>query len=448
LSLYTCRLDRNSWGGGDGGAGNDLFTVGPGANHIDGGEGVDQLSYAAYSVLNAIQSQGEAPDGIAVDLSAGRVYTLKTGDDGRPVYDSATVKDSFTNIEHIVGTIGNDWFDLGPLADVPVSGGTRTLWLNGGRGQDTLDLSRLSPRFTDVSIDLLGGTIRLSGQTDDIGIYQINIDGFENIIGSAADDRLTAKAIEGTIDTGAGDDRITVTRGDVTVDGGAGIDRLHTAYQGAVAIDLGGDGAQPYRAAYDAALVGRLVKTVTGTGIESVKASDFSDVILAPDIGPHGSVRAGGGRDVVFGGDADNRFYGQKGDDTLYGGSGDDLLHGGSGNDRLIGGLGRDTLTGGKGRDIFEVSDVAADIGTADRITDFGTGGKQDAISLAGVIGGAASVWTRQVDVDGDGKTDTVLYDNVAGDGGIYAILEDYTGPLTEDHFRDVEAGFVISEIA
>ena len=47
-------------------------------------------------------------------------------------------------------------------------------------------------------------------------------------------------------------------------------------------------------------------------------------------------------------------------------------------------------------------------------------------------------VWMQRFDVAGDGDHDTVLYDNAAGDGGIYAILLDYSGALTGDDFEGV----------
>ena len=36
---------------------------------------------------------------------------------------------------------------------------------------------------------------------------------------------------------------------------------------------------------------------------------------------------------------------------------------------------------------------------------------------------GVTRVWARRTDVNGDGTADTVLYDNAAGNGGIYAVL-------------------------
>lgn len=49
------------------------------------------------------------------------------------------------------------------------------------------------------------------------------------------------------------------------------------------------------------------------------------------------------------------------------------------------------------------------------------------------------------MDVDGDGVMDTVLYDNATGDGGIYAILEDYSDPLKAGDFFG--SGIIITEI-
>lgn len=55
------------------------------------------------------------------------------------------------------------------------------------------------------------------------------------------------------------------------------------------------------------------------------------------------------------------------------------------------------------------------------------------------------TVWYRHMDVDGDGVMDTVLYDNATGDGGIYAILEDYSDPLKAGDFFG--SGIIITEI-
>ena len=98
---------------------------------------------------------------------------------------------------------------------------------------------------------------------------------------------------------------------------------------------------------------------------------------------------------------------------------------------------------GGAGRDRFEVSDTVASLDRADQITDFGSGGEQDWIQ----IGRKNSVWIKREDANGDGGLDTVLYNNAEGNGGIYAILQDFTSDLTNDHFDGAASGFTIHAI-
>ena len=118
-------------------------------------------------------------------------------------------------------------------------------------------------------------------------------------------------------------------------------------------------------------------------------------------------------------------------------------LRGGGSVDHLYGGDGRDVLTGGDERDTFYVRDTATTLATADRITDFsGQRGDRDNIHIGT---GKKTVWYRHMDVDGDGVMDTVLYNNPTGDGGIYAILEDYSDPLTAGEFYG--ASPIIAEI-
>ena len=198
----------------------------------------------------------------------------------------------------------------------------------------------------------------------------------------------------------------------------------------------------------------------TLTGIREVFGSQFDDTITGDE---HGNVIDGGsGDDRIFGGGGNDILHGNGGNNILDGGDGDDMLvsdagndrlSGGNGNDimgsgdgddileggdgaanRLEGGAGADILTGRDGADVFVVSDVAASLATSDRITDVEFGGTRDSINL----GPAPRVWVRRFDVDGDGDLDTGLYDSAAGDGGIYAILLDYSGALTRDDFEGV----------
>ena len=131
----------------------------------------------------------------------------------------------------------------------------------------------------------------------------------------------------------------------------------------------------------------------------------------------------------LHGTEGPDHIDGGDGGDVLRGKGGDDRLYGGDGRDMLIGGSGRDILTGGAGRDEFYFQGAVAGPDLADLVTDFS---RNDAIYLAPHDG---AVWFRREDADRDGDMDTVLYDNARGDGGVWAVLLDFTDDLTARNF-------------
>ena len=82
----------------------------------------------------------------------------------------------------------------------------------------------------------------------------------------------------------------------------------------------------------------------------TVWTGDGNDVVGQP--GQHYASRlGGGGDDLVFTGDGDDRVEGGGGNDSIYGGDGRDYIDGQVGNDRIVGGEGDDVLYGGTGDD-------------------------------------------------------------------------------------------------
>ena len=69
------------------------------------------------------------------------------------------------------------------------------------------------------------------------------------------------------------------------------------------------------------------------TSIESIKGSNFSDVLVGDD-----------NQNILNGEEGDDYIYGGDGDDQLFGEDGDDILQGYSGAEHLDGGAGTDTL--------------------------------------------------------------------------------------------------------
>ena len=114
-----------------------------------------------------------------------------------------------------------------------------------------------------------------------------------------------------------------------------------------------------------------------GQAFPSQRLAADGESNLSPNSSPVSIVKihAGGGKDILFGNQADNQLYGDLGNDILDGRDGNDLLVGGGGNDDIRGGRGkdhlystggRDVLTSGKGADSFHFSGKKTDT-----ITDF-----------------------------------------------------------------------------
>ncbi len=111
-------------------------------------------------------------------------------------------------------------------------------------------------------------------------------------------------------------------------------------------------------------------KVALGSGNDSFKADEASNIILAGDgndrvdglegddyvEGGAGKDRIGGdeGNDTLFGGSGNDRLAGDDGEDWLSGGDGDDRMDGGDGNDTLLGGVGDDAISSDDGEDLIE----------------------------------------------------------------------------------------------
>ncbi|MFO1070639.1 MAG: calcium-binding protein [Geminicoccaceae bacterium] len=186
------------------------------------------------------------------------------------------------------------------------------------------------------------------------------------------------------------------------------------------------------------------------------------------------SVTAGDGNDIVFGGRGSDRLAGEGGNDRLAGDAGDDALLGGDGDDRLRGGAGNDllngenggnTLWGGAGNDSF-VFDTSADFRPAaslteilvtnpttedpavmtarldallagapvDVVKDFAFGDSYLTIVPVGpdADGTSAQLFYFDVDGDGDGSLDDLVYLGLREDFGVMTffravVIENYS---------------------
>lgn len=280
---------------------------------------------------------------------------------------ATTVKKAVPKVATWVGTDGDDKYihtgtdplklDAGAGNDYVVGGAGRDT-LAGGAGIDKLDFGA-EGGTKGINVNLKSGVAYDSFGSRD------SISGFEIVIGTKFDDKVTgsdnADYLVGgdgndVLKGGGGQDELYGENGNDSLYGGDGSDALY----GGAGKDYLNGGAGFDTASYyeDGGTKGISVNLLKGTAIdtfgdtdrlasiESIRGSNFDDKI----VGNNGAnwFRGEGGNDTLDG---------QGGDDVLWGGFGTDLLLGGKGNDSMNGGHGNDTLDGGVGNDTADYSE-------------------------------------------------------------------------------------------
>lgn len=281
-------------------SGNDWITPGAGSDTIDGGAGVDMVSFID-------QSQA-----VRVDLSTGRATS---GSDLKQLSNVENITGSAFK-DYIVGDDGNnrlrgagdyDWFIGSEGAD----------FYDGGDGRDMV--SYISSR-SGVEVNLDRG-LGSAGLADGDRYYSI-----ERVTGSSYQDHLTGDSGDNDF-RGLGDyDWFDGSAGRDRYDGGSGLDMIsYSASSSAVAVYLSRGRGTQGDAARDSYV-----------SVERVTGSSYDDILHGDD-----------GRNVLRG------LYGE---DTLKGNGGADRLIGGGSDDYLDGGAGWDYAIFDGNRDDYRVS--------------------------------------------------------------------------------------------
>ena len=295
-----------------------------GADVVDGGGGIDILSYLSLP----------SDWGVTVDLGVtdAEGWTTATGGDGED--------DKLKNIENLDGSRGADTLRGDQNAnkfygtdgrDVLEDRGGADL-LNGGWGPDTASYAH-SPGGGGVTVDLtLTGPQATENNHDAAGDTLIGIEWLE---GSNHSDRLTGDGGRNWLTGGAGIGYLYGGDGDDTLYGEVdpllfSIDRdsSERLYGYPLPNFLFGEDGNDY-------LFG-------GKGNDQLEGGDGHDVLFG-----------WAGHDWLKGGDEYDRLYGQAGIDVLEGGAGNNMLYGGTETDHLHGDAGADALSGGTGADTF-----------------------------------------------------------------------------------------------
>lgn len=269
-----------------GGAGDDILEGGFGTNTIDGGAGTNTVTYRSYAVPSGT--------GVFVDLRSNFAANH---------FRDVFLSDSLSNIQNIVGSTFQDVL-YGSSGDNVIEGGAFADYIFGRDGTDTASYSGSS---AGVTVDLTTNINRGGDAEGD------ELDGIENLLGSAHDDTLTGDAGDNTLSGGGGND---------TLNGGGGNDVLEGGL-GTNIIDGGtGTNTVSYKNFVSQGIVGVFVRLSDGIGVDRLHDGILSDSL----------------RNI-------QNIVGSASSDGLIGSEGKNLIEGGAGSDELNGVGGIDTLS-------------------------------------------------------------------------------------------------------
>lgn len=323
-------------------AGFESFIGEAGDDAINGGLGVDRVSYSTSTDVN----------GVFVNLQIG------TASDGFGGTDTlVSIEDikgsNFGDV--LVGSTGNNVFE-GLRGDDDI---------RGGEGIDTVLYKDSSER---VVVDLRAGNADkgADGSDDLQSIENVTATAFNDIVvgstesnvltGLGGNDRLIGLSENDILNGNSGNDVLFGNSGDDVLVGGAGKDRLIGGF--GVDAMTGGDGNDTYfvDSSDDTIL------ELAGEGVDTVIIAPGTNVTLFANVeiyildfgpGQNGTLAGGATAETLIGGSGDDILVGNGGDDILLGGAGADRLFGRAGEDLLKGGTGQDLLDGGDGNDVI-----------------------------------------------------------------------------------------------
>ena len=321
----------------DGGAGSDMIYADRDDTKIDGGTGMptdrDTLSYAKF-----MDQMLEDGTGITLNLEGNT---------------------NVTNINHLIGTEETD--SLTGTNDAPetIEGGDSGDTLVGGSGLG--DTVSYASSYRGVRVSLGDGTDTAgTGSSARLGhASNDTISGFENVMGSAFDDDLTARTADVDADTAGiqgstlwgldGDDNLEGSVGDDTLEGGAGADELDGGLTRTTPTDETLPNTQVNTLSYAMSDAGVRVNLETSTASGGhAEGDEIETYDLTVGTGDEErDIEVATFRNLT-GSMHDDHLTGDMFNNKLAGGGGDDSLRGLAGADTLVGGAGADRLDGGE----------------------------------------------------------------------------------------------------
>jgi Ca2+-binding RTX toxin-like protein len=387
----------------NGGAGDDLVLedLSWSYSKIDGGDGIDTLSYNGFTYDVHPSLWFNQQRGIVADLSQGVVYKHHGYYDG--------VFDTIKNVENLIGTNlddditgdaganrldgldGNDTFRGGAGNDTINGGGGTDYVVYSGKRSDYTVVRKADGSFTITDnrasgdgSDSVSGVERFRFADGMLGVNTVVAGTAFNqtLDGDGAANTLKGAGGNDLIRGWGGDDRLEGGVNDDTIEGGDGNDTLIGGVSGSGEwhqIDGGTDLLQG--GAGDDLILADLTwshnRFEGGAGTDTVSYRAFTyDVHPSADYyaDPRRGIVAdlGSGRvekhpglyDGIFdtltgienltGTTLNDRITGDANANRLDGAEGSDVINGGAGNDTILGGAGDDAIDGGAGDDAIE----------------------------------------------------------------------------------------------
>ncbi len=347
----------------DGQDGNDTFT-------INGND--DDETYRVYSIAAALAA------GLTGLRANAEIVITRDVDGGDPT--NADIIAELANVEEIIINTGPGTDTVIPLGDFdPTNLDYNTIRVNGGVGDDTVDISGLTSDHR-VVLTTNGGNDRIVG-------------------GDRPQDMIVTPA--GQEAEGESETPTAAAPSDTASAGGAVPAPVSAAVVGA---PLYGTSA---------------AETITGTDLgETIAAKEGDDIVFAG--GGNDNAFGGDGHDMLFGDDGNDRIFGDGGNDFVSGGKGNDTVFGGEGDDRFVAEAGDgndsyygDGMAGGSGTDTLDMSAITANISV-----DLGNG-HMNRGSVYSSESGHDTIWNVENVITGSGD-DLITASNAVNviDGG------------------------------
>lgn len=359
------------------GAGNyldNVITANGNDNVLNGGRGIDTLSYAGTTG--------------AVTVSLALAGAQATGGSGN---------DALRNFENLTGGNGNDSL-TGSSLDNVLDGGAGNDTMAGGKGNDTYIVNSANDVIIEAASSGTDQVLAPVTFTLAVNIENLTLTGTATING-------TGNASANTIIGNNANNELIGAGGNDTLSGGLGIDTLN-----------GGLGNDTYRIDTTTDVI------IDSGGIDTIIVEGYSiySNYLMPtgieniDLSTYYSYYA-----ISATGNAlNNRMIGNAASNTLVGDAG---------NDTLIGGAGYDNLTGGAGNDVFVFdaplynADYTATTTGYDTITDFTVGADKIQLdddiftALPVVANGSFGAQHLQIGAAATDADDRIIYNSSTG---------------------------------